>query len=673
MLVSGNVESCDVLIDSHGLQPRNRFARRWQMVMLTLALLLPTARVMGQTTAFTYQGKLTDSGNATNGQYDFQFKLYDTATVGTGTQQGNPVSVSNVTVTGGIFTAQLDFGACSSCFDGAPRFLEIAVKPTSGSTFTTVSPRQPITSEPYAIRSRNAATADGLSVACVGCVTSGQIQSVQGSQITGSISGGQITGTLPVASLPAGSGNYIQNTPPSPQSASFSISGNGTALGNLNGNVLNATTQFNLDGNRILSAPGSQNLFSGFSAAASYSSGTGNTFVGAGADFNLPSATGNGDTALGNLAAVQVNRTNATAIGSRAFAAGDNVIVLGSINGQNGATASTRVAIGMTSALYHLDVLDPSFLGLRVQSNLGGGTVASFGANGDFAIDSAGVAGGRVVVKENGRVGIGAPNPMRTGLQLGSDANALFTISPSDGTPNAGYLRFGDTTGWKLHIARSRESSGGALNTGVVGALVTIQDNGRVGIGTFVPRDLLEVEGEIRAACLKNFSGTTIAGTCASDARLKRDVRPFPRLLNTVARLQPVYFHWQKEQYPDRGFGEEESFGLVAQDVEEVMPELVAADKDGYKMVHYEKLPFLMLEAIKELKEENDSYRQRIQEQEAAAQQEQRMIDALTKLVCQDHPSAVLCKSHEHPKRTHSEPMRSPSVSSRSRIGSHTG
>src|SRR5262245_3763266 len=113
---------------------------------LLLALWSFTATSSAQTTAFTYQGKLVDSGNPANGSYDMQFKLFDTVTVGTGTQQGSTVTVSNVTVSGGIFTAQLDFGVCASCFDGAARFLEIAVKPTSGGTFTTLGPRQPVTS-----------------------------------------------------------------------------------------------------------------------------------------------------------------------------------------------------------------------------------------------------------------------------------------------------------------------------------------------------------------------------------------------------------------------------------------------------------------------------------------------------------------------------------------------
>src|SRR5262249_12800445 len=112
--------------------------------LLALTFLHLPLAALAQGTAFTYQGKLTDSGNLANGNYDLQFKLFDTVTVGTGTQQGSTVTVSNVPVTSGTFIVQLDFGA--GVFGGALRFLEIAVKQTSGSTFTTLGPRQPLTS-----------------------------------------------------------------------------------------------------------------------------------------------------------------------------------------------------------------------------------------------------------------------------------------------------------------------------------------------------------------------------------------------------------------------------------------------------------------------------------------------------------------------------------------------
>ena len=93
---------------------------------------------------------------------------------------------------------------------------------------------------------------------------------------------------------------------------------------------------------------------------------------------------------------------------------------------------------------------------------------------------------------DTGNVGIGAPNPLRS-LQIGPGIDPAFTFEKSDGSPNAGYIRFGDKTGWKLHIARNRESSAGVLNIGTTGALITIQDNGKVGIGKTDPSSRLHI------------------------------------------------------------------------------------------------------------------------------------------------------------------------------------
>src|SRR5205814_10241591 len=112
------------------------FKRNLRGSFFTLGLLLSgSAAAFAQGTAFTYQGKLVDTGNPANGPYDLQFKLFDTQVVGTGTQQGTTVTVSSVTVANGIFSVSLDFGVCASCFNGPARFLEIAVKQTSGGSF----------------------------------------------------------------------------------------------------------------------------------------------------------------------------------------------------------------------------------------------------------------------------------------------------------------------------------------------------------------------------------------------------------------------------------------------------------------------------------------------------------------------------------------------------------
>src|SRR5256712_4324506 len=109
-----------------------------------------------QTTAFTYQGRLTDGGTSANGNYDLQFALWDSSSGGM--QVGSTQTLPAVQVSGGVFTVTLDFGA--NAFPGASRFLEISAQLSGAGSFTLLLPRQQITSTPYAVRSLNASAAD---------------------------------------------------------------------------------------------------------------------------------------------------------------------------------------------------------------------------------------------------------------------------------------------------------------------------------------------------------------------------------------------------------------------------------------------------------------------------------------------------------------------------------
>ncbi len=83
-------------------------------------------------------------------------------------------------------------------------------------------------------------------------------------------------------------------------------------------------------------------------------------------------------------------------------------------------------------------------------------------------------------------------------------------------------------------------------------------------------------------------------------------------MLDKVTALQPVHYFWRADEFPARHFGNSQTYGLVAQDVEQVLPELVATDTDGFKAVDYSALPLLTIQAVKELKSENDTLKQRI-------------------------------------------------------------
>lgn len=114
---------------------------------------LPCA-AFGQSSTLTYQGKLESAGDPANGLHDFQFLLF--AAASGGTQLVPTVCVDSVNVVDGLFTVPIDFGA--AVFDGSPRFMHIFVRSdtTAGNcatgTYSSLSPRQPITATPYALK-----------------------------------------------------------------------------------------------------------------------------------------------------------------------------------------------------------------------------------------------------------------------------------------------------------------------------------------------------------------------------------------------------------------------------------------------------------------------------------------------------------------------------------------
>lgn len=111
---------------------------------IALALAVAAQTVCAQDTGLTYQGHLADANGAANGALDMTFSLWDAAAGGT--MLAGPLSLQDVAVEDGLFTAALDFGA--EAFGEGGRWLEIGVEGT------TLSPRQPVTRAPYAIQTR---------------------------------------------------------------------------------------------------------------------------------------------------------------------------------------------------------------------------------------------------------------------------------------------------------------------------------------------------------------------------------------------------------------------------------------------------------------------------------------------------------------------------------------
>lgn len=454
-----------------------------------LCLLFLCGTNLAQNSAFAYQGKLNNNGNPASGNYDLQFKLYDTADVGTGTQHGGVLTFSTVPVSNGVFNVILDFGACPTCFNGAARFLEIAVRQSGDPTFTTLAPRQPILSSPYAIRSLNAAsatTADGLSVACVNCVTSSQIQSVQGSQVTGNIAGSQISGAIPVASVPAGSGNYIQNATSQQMSSNFNIGGNGTAGGTLSANLVNTATQYNMSGLRILSAAGTNNLFLGFNAGASNTGGS-NSFFGIAAGLN--NTTGFTNSFYGSSAGL----ANSTGFGNSFF---------GASAGAANSTACCNSFFG-TSSGFNATGGSNAFFGFNAgNANTTGANNAFFGAN----------AGSNNTTSDNntffgestGYVNTGGDNSFfgaRAGLSNTTGTGNTF-VGRSAGTGNA-------TGSNNTYVGANTSGSDGLTNATAIGANAQVTASNTIVMGTNAVTVQIPGNLNIAGSLSANASGLT--------------------------------------------------------------------------------------------------------------------------------------------------------------------
>ena len=118
----------------------------------------------------------------------------------------------------------------------------------------------------------------------------------------------------------------------------------------------------------------------------------------------------------------------------------------------------------------------------------------------------------------------------------------------------------------------------------------------------------LEDDGDL------HVDGDVIAfSTTVSDERLKENIQVVDNALDKVSQLKGVTFDWKKDG--------EKSAGLIAQDVEKVLPSAVkekglpfkADDDQEYKTVEYSQVTSLLVEAIKELKEENKLLRAEIE------------------------------------------------------------
>ena len=138
-----------------------------------------------------------------------------------------------------------------------------------------------------------------------------------------------------------------------------------------------------------------------------------------------------------------------------------------------------------------------------------------------------------------------------------------------------------------------------------------LDENGHVGIGTTSPGYLLQVgeDGDGTEARANEWD-------TFSDRRLKRDFQAIPNPLDKVAALNGYYYHWQADK-PDQS----RQLGVIAQEVEAILPEIVHTDANGIKSLDYSKLTALLIESNKALQEEMQALKQKRKAMEVTLEQ----------------------------------------------------
>jgi hypothetical protein len=104
----------------------------------------------------------------------------------------------------------------------------------------------------------------------------------------------------------------------------------------------------------------------------------------------------------------------------------------------------------------------------------------------------------------------------------------------------------------------------------------------------------------------------------SSDIRLKKDIEPISEPIKKLMEISGVTYKWNEEYLKDKDvdgyFVRETEVGVIAQDVEKVLPEVVATRENGYKAVRYEKLVALLIEAVKDQQKQIDELKARLEE-----------------------------------------------------------
>lgn len=204
----------------------------------------------------------------------------------------------------------------------------------------------------------------------------------------------------------------------------------------------------------------------------------------------------------------------------------------------------------------------------------------------------------------DGNVGIGTTNPQRP-LHVASQGGVIRV----DRSANSSGVLINRTasnninTPWKvfgLLVEADSENNG----------VFRISDFGTNVGGGSQTRLLIDSSGNV------NIPGTLTAAdlTSPSDLRYKENIVPLPDALDKVLAMQGVCYQWKQEEFQEKQFSQNSQIGFIGQEVENICPEVVFTDSEGYKSLDYSRLTPVLVEAIKQQQQLIENQRSMLEE-----------------------------------------------------------
>jgi hypothetical protein len=271
----------------------------------------------------------------------------------------------------------------------------------------------------------------------------------------------------------------------------------------------------------------------------------------------------------------------------------------------------TISATTVQDALAELDTEKAALSGATFTGNISAGNVTATNLTGTIltaaqtSITSLGTLGALSVTGNITAGNISATNLV--GAITSSQVTTALGFTPYNATNPSGYLSTAVTSA-VAGTGVSVSAGTGAVTFSIGQAVATSSSVqfGSLGVGTAASG----TTGEIRAT-------NNITAYYSSDSHLKENVRDIPDALDKVTAIGGKLFDWTDEYIADHGglddyFMRKADFGVIAQDVAQVLPEAVRTREDGYLAVDYEKMCALAFQAIKELQQQVQLLEQQI-------------------------------------------------------------